>query len=450
MKKIIFVALMITSFFFTTDVFALNEDYLENLTYDKYSSYYYHKQYPDSSNFTGTDLTFSKVSSIHSIEGPFYSFSYDKSPGNYNWYSEFFTFDLTKDLHSMFDTSLLVEYDRSYYWELLYYTKDINLTNLQDGELNAPSNYSFITNDFQTLYDNYEVLDADRELLQNDFRQTTILDSYVTYGRTQCQKVDIDSTLYKCRITYQVDPNQFHISADNPYEEARGAKLVFRFDDFNYEYGYEAAFVAIDDIGLNSELAGTDDMIPEDEDLPPVGGNNSDDDSGGILETIRNIFDTIINLPLRIAEEIGKFFDWLGQLLTDLFSPLAKNIGNAIHDLFVPGDELEGFFEEEYEYLKQQLGFLTYPIEVVVNFANRFYSLDNSTSAIFKIPKLEIFNYTLYEGTDFDLMSLVNNNDNINFIYNIYRTFVSGLIVLWLVQLAVKKEHEIFGGGTNC
>lgn len=152
----------------------------------------------------------------------------------------------------------------------------------------------------------------------------------------------------------------------------------------------------------------------------------------------RNLLEKIIDSVVAIPLHIGQYLINLGNTIVD-----------GIKSLFLPGDELEGFFEEEYAYLQEQLGFLIYPIEVVVDFANRIYELDNSTSAIFKIPKLEIFNHTLYEGTSFDLMSIVNANESFKNIYNLYKIAINGFIVLWLVQLAIKKEKEIFGGGTE-
>lgn len=166
------------------------------------------------------------------------------------------------------------------------------------------------------------------------------------------------------------------------------------------------------------------------------------DDNSSLFEKIIN---GILDLPKNIANGIKSFFDTIVNALVSL----GNFIIDGIKSLFIPGDELEDFFDEEYEYLKEELGFLIYPIEVFVDFANRVYELGNSTSAVFNIPRLEIFNHTLYDGVSFDLMSIVNENESFKTIYNIYRVAISGFIVLWLVQLAVKKEQEIFGGGSE-
>lgn len=145
------------------------------------------------------------------------------------------------------------------------------------------------------------------------------------------------------------------------------------------------------------------------------------------------------------------WFQKLGDSITEGFYNLGKffvelpnNIVNGIKDLFVPGDELEGFFEEEYEFLQTKLGFLIYPITVLVDFANRIYDLSNSSNAVFNIPNVSFMGINIIKAQSFDLYSLVQNNEVISNFYRIYRIVVSGFIVFWLIELANKKRKQIF------
>lgn len=193
-----------------------------------------------------------------------------------------------------------------------------------------------------------------------------------------------------------------------------------------YNYGSSSATIGFSSNDLKIVTFGnlTDSGYDSDGEKIP---NHSSDFVDRVNKDNENIFDIILSIPQKII----------------------SGFGNLLKDLFVPGDELEDFFNDEYEFILKKLGFLSYPIEVIIDFANRFYSLDDTNSAIFKIPKLEFMGNTLYEGTTFDLMSLINSNDNFKNIYSIYKIAVSGFIVLWLVQLAIKKEQEMFGGGSN-
>ena len=162
-----------------------------------------------------------------------------------------------------------------------------------------------------------------------------------------------------------------------------------------------------------------------------------EDVSKGIFDTIKDIFNTIIELPGKIINGIGNFFN---DLLT--------GIKNFLKDLFIPDKEIfEDFINQEYDYLKEKLGFLIYPVELLSNFINRFNNLSNSQNAVFNIPTVSFMGVTIINQTSFDLLSLVNSSESLKNLYSIYRIFVSGLIVVWLCLLAKKKYDETFGGG---
>ena len=334
-------------------------------------------------------------------------------------------FHYWKEFDSVFDTDLLVEYDKLYYLELIYYTKEKELTNIDKTEniLNAPNNFSFITNDIDTMYEHYEVFREDWNLLNNEFYSTTHLDTYVTYGRTQCKVASESPRVYKCRVTYQINPNVFHKSSDDPNKEVKGAQLVFRFDSL-LPYNEQDDFVAISELGWHSEVAGTDDMIPEIENFPFQEFDPDGDKT--ILDYVADIFTTIINLPINIG----------------------KAILDILQTLFIPEDN---YFETKFNIIRdlmdKKLGFLYYPISIIEDFVDYVLNIPTTQHALFEIPKMELMGYTLVPSMSIDLLDIVNSNDNFKNIYEIYRTFASGMIVLWLVQLAIQKEKEFMGGG---
>lgn len=237
-------------------------------------------------------------------------------------------------------------------------------------------------------------------------------------------------------LTYELGYSSLRYNSDRYYILNRGtttAEIGYVADDFDIIIYEDFTSLGIDSSGNNYDNP-LNDLDKEINDSIWFSSEES------ILDNVVRFFSNFGNYLLNLGNNIVKG-------ISNALQTLGSFIINGIKDLFIPGEELEGFFEEEYEYLKQQLGFLIYPIEVVIDFADRVYKLDNSNSAVFNIPKLEIFNKTIYEGTSFDLMTIVNKNQAFKNIYNIYRVAISGFIVLWLVQLAVKKEHEIFGGG---
>ena len=158
--------------------------------------------------------------------------------------------------------------------------------------------------------------------------------------------------------------------------------------------------------------------------------------------------DIVFSSDKSILENIVSFFTHFGDFLNNLLTGILNGFKNLFNSLFIPDKEIfEDFINQEYEFLKGKLGFLLYPIDLMIDFANRVYNISNSQNAVFTIPKTEFMNVVLFEENSIDLLSIVNSNGAIKNLYSIYRVFVSGLIVIWLCCLAKKKYDEIFGGG---
>lgn len=94
--------------------------------------------------------------------------------------------------------------------------------------------------------------------------------------------------------------------------------------------------------------------------------------SNNILDNIKNMLSTIVNLPSKIADAIGGFFTSLGETIGGFFSDLAEKIkgffidlGNTILDglkfLFVPSDNL---FLDLIDLIHEKFGFIFQILEI--------------------------------------------------------------------------------------
>ena len=104
-------------------------------------------------------------------------------------------------------------------------------------------------------------------------------------------------------------------------------------------------------------------------------------------------------------------------------------------------------FNDLLKYFKERFGFLTYPFEFLVNFANRIFNI-NYSEPVIHIPELrEPFNNDIiFNGLDFNFNSLLNN-DTFSYIYNIYLVAVDFIIVVLFIFLCKKEIEEVFGNG---
>lgn len=104
-------------------------------------------------------------------------------------------------------------------------------------------------------------------------------------------------------------------------------------------------------------------------------------------------------------------------------------------------------FTELLKYFKERFGFLTYPFEFLINFANRIFNI-NYSEPVIHIPELRdpFNNNIIFSGLDFNFNSLLNNG-TFNYIYNIYLVAVDFVIVVLFIFLCKKEIEEVFGNG---
>ena len=146
----------------------------------------------------------------------------------------------------------------------------------------------------------------------------------------------------------------------------------------------------------------------------------------------QRLFDSIISIP--------------GKILNGLVS-VVSDIVNGIKSIFIPDQQMAlDTLSSEYTYLHDRLGFLFYPVELITDFATRFYNISNNGNAVFTIPDVSFMNHTLIHSTSINLNDIVNSSPIIISIYNIYLVVVSALVVIWVSQLAYQKFNETIGG----
>lgn len=115
--------------------------------------------------------------------------------------------------------------------------------------------------------------------------------------------------------------------------------------------------------------------------------------------------------------------------------------------LYPTVSEKNSRFNDLLKYFKERFGFLTYPFEFLVNFANRIFNI-NYSEPIIHIPELRepVNGNIIFNGLDFNFNSLLDNNTFV-YIYNIYLVAIDFIIVVLFIFLCKKEIEEVFGNG---
>ena len=152
------------------------------------------------------------------------------------------------------------------------------------------------------------------------------------------------------------------------------------------------------------------------------------------------------------SEDCTYYFVFYDSNLVEYGAPSSMNCYfdkmNEYADSLNPTvSEKNSRFNDLLKYFKERFGFLTYPFEFLVNFANRIFNI-NYSEPIIHIPELrEPFNNDIiFNGLDFNFNSLLNN-DTFSYIYNIYLFAVDFIIVVLFIFLCKKEIEEVFGNG---
>lgn len=117
---------------------------------------------------------------------------------------------------------------------------------------------------------------------------------------------------------------------------------------------------------------------------------------------------------------------------------------NALKSLFIPSDGfLENYFNELKEWFSARLGFLSYPLELILNVLNRIKTI-NFEEPIIQIPDFvePSTNEKIISSRTYNLNSLLENN-TFKTCHDIYFVLVDAIIIFGLVNLLKNKMEEV-------
>lgn len=153
------------------------------------------------------------------------------------------------------------------------------------------------------------------------------------------------------------------------------------------------------------------------------------------LETSKGIWGTLKDLLSFINPFSENFFVYK---LIDLLI-------NALKSLFIPSNDfLSNYFEELKNWFSDRLGFLSYPLELILDILNRILNI-NFEEPIIQIPNFvePSTNEVIINSRTYNLNSLLENNI-FKTCHDVYFILVDAVIVFGLVNLLKHKLEEVF------
>jgi hypothetical protein len=160
--------------------------------------------------------------------------------------------------------------------------------------------------------------------------------------------------------------------------------------------------------------------------------------------TLSNIWETVKGIPAAIAEKIGAFFTtlwgWL-QNIIDAITALPAAIAEKIKALFVPREGYAAEFVADITATYQgRMGLLTYPFTVLADFVGTVATLEEQ-EPVLRWDAVEWQNKTIIAAGEYNLKSAVSSAQ-MQTVYMIYKTVVSGMLVVAFLHLCYKKLKE--------
>lgn len=162
---------------------------------------------------------------------------------------------------------------------------------------------------------------------------------------------------------------------------------------------------------------------------------------GEICETfdipchIRNLKSLIKNLFVRI----GNGF----ITIIDFFDSIFEKIINILKSLFIPSDDFTSNFIDNFnKSFITKLGFLSYPFELICSLLNRYLNI--STNPVINIPDIKepFTGHVLISSRTFNFLDFFNYPE-FKFLYDLYMSFVSLIIIFSFFNFSIKKFTEI-------
>jgi len=111
--------------------------------------------------------------------------------------------------------------------------------------------------------------------------------------------------------------------------------------------------------------------------------------------------------------------------------------------LFQKNGFLGSYFDELFDWFCDRLGFLSYPLELILNLLDKILNI-NFDEPIINIPDIKepFTNETLIAATSFNFNSLLENETLAN-VHNIYLVIVDAILAFAMVNLLKMKLEEV-------
>lgn len=153
-------------------------------------------------------------------------------------------------------------------------------------------------------------------------------------------------------------------------------------------------------------------------------------------KTNKSIWETLKEVLSYINPFSENFFVYkLIELLID-----------AIKSLFLPSEDfITNWVTDMNDWLNDRLGFLYYPIDLVINFLERIGSLSDSGTAVIRWNDFEFMGATIIPAYSFDFYDLLDNETFQN-VHSFYLICVDVILYVFLIILAKNTFTDVFGG----
>ena len=184
---------------------------------------------------------------------------------------------------------------------------------------------------------------------------------------------------------------------------------------------------------------------------------NSINEQTKVMEQYYKKQEELIQQQTEVAEEqletskgiwgtLKSVLNFINPLSEDFFVyKLIDLLLDALKSLFIPNEGfLTSYFDELLNWFSDRLGFLSYPLELILDILNRILTI-NFSEPVIDIPDIyePTTNVKFISATSYNLNSLLDNN-TLKTCHNIYLILVDAVIVFGLVNLLKHKLEEVF------
>ena len=171
-------------------------------------------------------------------------------------------------------------------------------------------------------------------------------------------------------------------------------------------------------------------------------------------EICSNKLDEANETSKGILGKIGDLISYINPVSENFFVyKLIDLLMELLKSLFIPE---EGYFESWFNTLKvffeEKLGFLATPFTLIIDFVNRYLSLNPQSDIVINIPDITVPNFEnhiIVHSTSFNWSELLNSKDSLKLLWELYLSFVDVFLILNFINLCENKYNRIFGGDTT-